>query len=238
MRARQGWRRNGRKVDMMLGVRILAAAVCAAGLLGPERAEADVLNFAFDLQTQRVYDRLSGVTHPGSPLLSETGTASLTVNVHADGYTFGDPVPLSAVTALQIDIFGGTFGPGDLSVLTGSPPFSGPAFLATIEADPTEGLQMTQLYFGVTETMAAGSLTFDPAHLTEIPAPGVSAFVAQFDGALSPGADTPGIMEVSVAKWGVVPAPPALPLALAAFGGLAVVARRGRGAAGREGAAP
>ena len=222
----------------MWSVRILAAAVCAAGLLGPERAQAALLSFDFDLQTQRVYDRLSGVTHPGSPLLSETGTASLTVNVHADDFTFGDPLPLSAVTDLQIEIFGGTFGTGDLSVLTGAPPFAGPAFLATIESDQTNVLRMTQLYFGVTETTAAGGLTFDPGHLTDIPAPGVSAFVAQFDGALSPNAQNPGVMEVSVAKWGVVPAPPALPLALAAFGGLALMARRGGRAAGRERAAP
>ena len=226
---------------MMWSVRILAAAVCAAGLLGPERAQAAFLSFDFDLQTQRVYDRLSGVTHPGSPLLSETGTASLTVNVHADDFTFGDPLPLSAVTDLQIEIFGGTFGTGDLSVLTGAPPFAGPAFLATIESDQTNGLRMTQLYFGVTETTAAGGLTFDPGHLTDIPAPGVSAFVAQFDGAQRStefGPVPPGIMEVSVAKWGVVPAPPALPLALAAFGGLALMARRGGRAAGRARAAP
>lgn len=222
----------------MKSVRSLSAGLCAACLLGPERAQAAVLSFDVELQTQRVYDRLPGATHPGSPLLSETGTASLTVDIHSDPYTFGDPLALSSVTDLQIEIFGGTFGPDDLSVLTGAPPFAGPAFLATFENDPEDGLVLTQLRFGVSETSAAGSLTFDPDHLTDIPALGVSAFVAQFDGARAPNADLSGVMEVSVAKWDVVPAPPALPLALAGLGGLALMARRGRRAAGREKAAP
>lgn len=226
---------------MMVSVRILAATVLAAGLIGPERAQAALLSYEFELQTQRVYDRLSGVDHPASPLLSEVGTASLTVDIHADDYTIGDPLPLTSVRELQIEIFGGTFGPDDLSMLVGAPPFAGPAFLATIEGDPDDGPLLTQFYFGVAETTAAGSLAFDPAHLTEIPAPGVSAFVAQFDGgqpSTERGPVAAGTMEVSVAKWGVVPAPPALPLALAGLGGLVLMGRRGRRAAGRERAGP
>jgi len=218
----------------------LALALPLLSLAVP--AHAATFSVGFDLTVTAAFDPVSGAPRGPSALLGQTGTVEVSFNVDTSGLAandilnvFNDQVDSFAATLFgqsfdrtqTTDVLTSPFGPGHTPVAT---LVAG----ADIASDPSD-LQLSFFGFGVSEretiTTLAGDFTYDTATLTAITEPGVAVFVALYAPFDAGGFLSDGETGVAVVDVGVVPAPPALGLAMTALAGLAVAGRRRRATA-------